>query len=150
MVFSPNTTSVNRRQVCDVLQVREISTPGNYLGFPMHVGRRKNNTFSFLSDRISQELQGWGNKSISKGGKLVLLKTAAQTIPNFWMNLFLIPDEIYKRIQRQMNLFWWGSGSSGKGIRWLSWEKLCTAKAGGGLGFRELSKCNLAMLAKQG
>ncbi|XP_074323324.1 putative mitochondrial protein AtMg00310 [Apium graveolens] len=91
-----------------------------------------------------------GSKSISKGGKLVLLKTTAQKIPNFWMNLFLLPTKICNGIQRQMNSFWWGNGGSGKRIRWLVWDKLYNAKASGGLGFRELSKFNLAMLAKQG
>lgn len=87
---------------------------------------------------------------MSKGGKLVLLKTAAQTIPNFWMNLFLIPDEICNTIQKTMNSFWWSNGGAGKGIRWFSWDKLCAAKTGGGLGFKELNKFNIAMLAKQG
>lgn len=81
---------------------------------------------------------------------MILLKTAAQTIPNFWMQLFLIPAEVCNGIQRQMNSFWWGSGGSNRGIKWLAWDKLCVDKAGGGLGFRELSKVNLAMLAKQG
>lgn len=76
----------------------------------MSIGRRKNGAFKFLLDRISQKIQGWKQKSISKGGKLVLLKNAAQTIPNFWMNLFKIPAEICIGIQRQrqMNAFWWG------------------------------------------
>ncbi|XP_074364631.1 putative mitochondrial protein AtMg00310 [Apium graveolens] len=39
---------------------------------------------------------------------------------------------------------------SNKGIRWLSWEKMCNAKEGGGLGFKELSKFSIAMLEKQG
>lgn len=82
--------------------------PGNYLGLPMLIGRRKNNAFKFLLDRVSLKIQGWKQKSISRGGKLVLLKTAAQTIPNFWMNLFLIPTEICNGLQRQMNAFWWG------------------------------------------
>lgn len=120
VVFSPNTMDMTRTHVCNVLQVCEISTPGNYLGLPMQIGRRKKNAFKFLSDRISQKLQSWGHKAISKGGKLVLLKTAAQTIPNFWMNLFLIPADICNGIQRQMNSFWWGSGRTGNGIRWLS------------------------------
>ncbi|XP_074370415.1 uncharacterized protein LOC141711691 [Apium graveolens] len=74
-------------------EVQESEFPGNYLGLPMYVGRRKNNAFRFLTERVSQKLQNWSNKKMSKGGKLVLLKTAAQAIPNFWMNLFLIPTE---------------------------------------------------------
>lgn len=120
VVYSPNTTRTDRTQVCDVLQVNKEFVPGNYLKLPMYVGRRKNNAFKFLCDHVSQKMQGWGNKSLSKGGKLVLLKTVAQTIPNFWMNLLLIPDEICNIIQRTMNSSWWSNGRSGRGIMWSS------------------------------
>lgn len=44
-------------------------------------------------------------------------KTAAQSIPNFWMNLLLILSEVCTVIQCQMNGYWWGNGSNSKGIR---------------------------------
>ncbi|XP_074344603.1 uncharacterized protein LOC141683750 [Apium graveolens] len=150
VVFSLNTTCTNRSEVCGILQVHEVSTPGNYLGLPMHIGRRKNIAFKFQADRISAKLTSWSNKALSRGGKVLLLKTAAQTISNFWMNLFLIPQERCDQIQKQMNSFWWGNGGSTKGIRWLSWRKMCFAKEGGGLGFKELGKFNISMIAKQG
>lgn len=37
-----------------------------------------------------------------------------------------------------------------KGIRWLSWTKLCLHKLQGGLGFKKLHEFNLALLCKQG
>lgn len=150
VVFSPNTKQVDRAQVCATLLVNEVSAPGNYLGLPMFIGRQKSRVFDFLTERVINKLQGWSNKTISKGGKMVLLKTAAQSIPNFWMNLVHIPNEVCTKIQRLMNAFWWGNGGSGKGVRWLAWERMCIAKNGGGLGFRELGKFNVAMLAKQG
>lgn len=150
VTFSPNTTVENRLQVCARLEVQEQDRPGKYLGMPMYVGNNKNDVFGFLIDRVTQKLQGWSNKSLSKGGKLVLLKTAAQSISNFWMNLFLIPANIWESIERRMNGFWWGQGQSGRGIRWMAWEKLCVSKYGGGLGVKNLRSFNLAMLAKQG
>ena len=71
-------------------------------------------------------------------------------LPNFWMNLLLIPGEICNVIQRQMNGYWWGNGTNSKGVRWMAWDKLCAVKEAGGLGFKNLHQFNIAMLAKQG
>lgn len=101
-------------------------------------------------ERVEQKLQGWQNTVLSKPGKVALLKTSTQVIPNFWMSLFLIPVEICDGIEKKMNVFWWTHGSMGRGIKWLSWDRLCNAKDGGGLGFKKLRNFNVAMLAKQG
>lgn len=77
VVFSPNTAEVDRLNVCEQLGVRAICNPDKYLGMPMTVGRRKVATFQFLVGKIEQKLQTWGTKTISKAGKVTLLKKAA-------------------------------------------------------------------------
>nr|KYP42179.1 hypothetical protein KK1_036433 [Cajanus cajan] len=48
-----------------------------------------------------------------------------------------------------LNSFWWGSNHhSGRGICWLSWDKLIMQKEHGGMGFLHLHSSNLAMLGK--
>ncbi|KAL8104841.1 hypothetical protein AgCh_028856 [Apium graveolens] len=103
ITFSPNTGERERREVCENLQVQVAQDSGKYLRMPMMVGRKKASVFHFLTDRVKQKLQGWGKKIISKGGKATLLKSAAQTVPNFWMNLFFIPNEVCERIEVLMN-----------------------------------------------
>lgn len=66
------------------------------------------------------------------------------------MNLFLIPIGICEDIERKMNGYLWGRESTGKGVKWMTWAKLCMPKKCEGLGVREPRKVNLAMLAKQG
>lgn len=101
VTFSPNTTTQSREEVCNQLGVQEQERPGKYLGLPMHIGRGRVSVFNFLIEKVEQKLQGWRNKKISKGGKVLLLKTAAQCIPNFWMNLMLVPNEVCESIERK-------------------------------------------------
>ncbi|KAL8103570.1 hypothetical protein AgCh_027952 [Apium graveolens] len=120
VTFTSNTTGEDRQSVCTLLGVQEVKSPG------------------------------MGEKTLSKGGKVVLLKTSAQVLPNFWMNLFLIPLEICEGIEKKMNAFMWGDVNTGKGIKWLSWDKMCMSKEGGGLSFKKLRSFNITMLAKKG
>lgn len=150
VTFSPNTSEASKLAVCSELGVASVSAHGKYLGLPMTTGRSKRCMFNFLQDKVKQKLQGWTTQILSKAGKMMLLKSAAQVIPNFWMNLFLIPGEVCDQIEKQMNSFWWSSGGTGKGIKWMTWSRMCTVNEDGGLGFKNLRAFNLAMLAKQG
>ena len=46
--------------------------------------------------------------------------------------------------------FWWGQTNEKTKMAWLSWDKVCTLKEEGGLGFRDLKAFILAFLAIQG
>lgn len=114
----------------------------------MYICRSKKKVFGFISDKIQSKLQSWSNKELSKAGKLTLIGTAAQATPNFWMSLFMIPDSICDEVERKMNAFLWGN-TAGRGVKWITWKKMCVPKDFGGLGLKELKKFNMEMLAKQ-
>lgn len=105
VIFSLNTCDAVRMLVCECLGVWQTMKPGKYLGLPMCVGKNKSEVFGFLIDRIQGKLQGWCNKELSKHGNITLLKTTAQAVPNFWMNLFEIPTYICEEIEIKMNAF---------------------------------------------
>ena len=65
------------------------------------------------------------------------------------INIFLLPLELCSEIERLLNAFWWGcQGEENKGIRWTTWDRLCTPKKFEGLGFKRLRQFDIAMLAK--
>ncbi|CAJ2637135.1 unnamed protein product [Trifolium pratense] len=67
------------------------------------------------------------------------------------MSIFTIPSSLCDEIEKMMNSFWWGhSGARNKGIHWMSWDKLSMHKNDGGMGFKNLTAFNLALLGKQG
>lgn len=132
VTFSTNTLVEARSEVCTELMVQQKSDPGKYLGMPMRIGANKTNVFGFLVDKVEQKLQTWKMQNILKAGKVTLLQSAAQSIPNFWMSLLLIPVEICHKMETKMNGYWWGGGGEHKGIRWIKWSTLCDVKEVGG------------------
>lgn len=106
VIFSPNTCTEDRSFVCDCLRERRAEKPGKYLGMSIWAGKNKMEVFAFVSDRVQSRLQGLWNKDLLKPGKLTLLKSAAQTIPNFWKILFLIPESLCYEIERKINIFY--------------------------------------------
>lgn len=87
---------------------------------------------------------------LSGAEKEILLKTVAQAIPNYAMQVYLLPFDLCKELETVMNSFWGGSRREGRGgIRWMKWDLLCKPKTTGGIGFKNLHDFNVAMLGKQ-
>ena len=88
---------------------------------------------------------------LSRAGKEILLKTVAQVMPNYAMNIYVLPIDLCRELERMMNSFWWGSKGNGSGgIIWMKWDRLCKPKTYGVIGFKRLHFFNVAMLGKQG
>ncbi|KAL5580569.1 hypothetical protein UlMin_013011 [Ulmus minor] len=88
-------------------------------------------------------------KNFSQEGKEVILKAVIQAIPIYAMSCFIISDGIVKEIETACARFWWGTTSDHKRVHWINWKDLCKPKSLGGMGFRDLSVFNQAMIGKQ-
>jgi hypothetical protein len=120
-----------------------------YLGLPAMIGRSKKSIFNGLKERIIQRLQGWKERFLSKAGREILIKAVAQAIPTFAMNCFRLPKSWCDEVNGLIARYWRGQQKNERNLHWIKWEKLCTAKVDGGLGFRNLFSFNFALLAKQ-
>jgi hypothetical protein len=48
-------------------------------------------------ERVMQRIKGWMEKLLSIGGKEILLKAIAQSIPVYAMSVFLLPNNVCKK-----------------------------------------------------
>lgn len=83
------------------------------------------------------KLRSWGRKHLSLACKEVLLKTIAQSLPNYAMSVLLLTKLVCKEIESMMAKFLWGK-SEDAGIVWHSWKRMSNPKTHRGLVFRSI------------
>ena len=147
--FSANTSTESKEEIRNLMGASNTSSIEKYLGLPSFVGRSKIKAFEDLSAKVWKKLQGWKEKLLSQAGREILIKAVTQAIPVYAMSCFRIPDGICDSINSMTSNFWWGQKTNERKTHWKSWHGMCSSKADGGMGFRNLKFFNLALLAKQ-
>ncbi|PWA65154.1 hypothetical protein CTI12_AA306500 [Artemisia annua] len=99
---------------------------------------------------VLKKMQGWKNKLLSQAGREVLIKSVIQSIHSYTMQCYMLPKGFLQKLLVHIKRFFWSGDAHERHIHWLSWEHISQSKDRGGLGFRDLSCFNLALLAKQG
>jgi len=78
-----------------------------------------------------------------------MIKSVAAALPTYVMSCFRLPKTITSKLTSAVAKFWWSSNSDSRDMHWMAWNKICSSKAEGGLGFRNVDDVNSALLAKQ-
>ena len=56
---------------------------------------------------------------LSMGGKEILIKAVAQTIPIYTMSCFQLPNGLCDDLESMMRNFWWGQKDQETKIAWV-------------------------------
>lgn len=82
--------------------------PFTYLGLPVGGNLRNKSFWSPIIKRVERRLAGWGQKYISLGGWVTLIKSVLMNLPIYYFSLFEIPKGVARRIEWLYRNFLWG------------------------------------------
>lgn len=140
------------RYWASVLGCKHGSFPIQYLGVSLGLFPKSRLFWAPLKERLQRNLASWKRNYLNQAGKLVLLKSSLNSLPNYWFNLYSMPASIRSDIDRIRRCFFWGDDLKGvdtkRKLHLINWETLCLPKNAGGLNIGIMKLKNGAMLAK--
>ncbi|XP_026433561.1 uncharacterized protein LOC113331002 [Papaver somniferum] len=122
--------------------------PFMYLGMPLGAKPNSKHIWDHIIEKFEERLSLWRQISLSKGGKLALLKCILCSLPIYYFSLFKAPVSVIKILEKKMKNFLWENGIGSKVSHLINWGLVCADKERGGLGMRNLKIMNQCMLAK--
>lgn len=118
------------------------------LALILNLGRRVCD-FQDLVDKVQNKLKGWKARLLSQAGRATLISSVLQSLPLYTFSCFKVTDSVCKKLDTIVRSFWWGHEPGTRKLHLVNWGKLCKPKRLGGLGFKNFSFFNQAMIAKQ-
>lgn len=150
VLFSPNTPPGVAAAISSLLGIPEAHNLGRYLGNPIISGCKGRADFSFLIDKVRSKLSRWKASTLSQAGRISLTQSCIFSIPNYVMQACKIPTSFCDEIEKMCRDFIWGSTPEARKNHLIAWEKLCSPKEDGGLGFSSLRMVNDVYMMKLG
>ena len=96
--------------------------------------------------KFQKKFAGWKKNTLSRAGRLTLIKSNISGMPNHLMSCFKCPTNMINKMEALRRNFFWGSSS----VDPIAWNDICKPKNKGGLGIRLFSCYNKAALSKLG
>lgn len=99
-------------------------------------------------EKVQAKLDGWKSKCLSPAERLVLIKVAMISIPEYIMQCHKLPVKVCEEVNKLVRDFLWGSIVDKKKIHLVEWNKVTNPLNLGGLGICEMKARNSDLLAK--
>ena len=122
--------------------------PSVYLGLPLGAHHKAISMWDGVEERMRRRLALWKRQYISKGRRIILIKSTLANIPIYQLSLFRMPKIVARRLEKLQRDFLWGWGRMERKIHLINWEVVCTQKENGGLGMWKIDLLNKALLGK--
>jgi hypothetical protein len=135
-------------QLADRLGCGTTNLPLKYLGLPLGASFKLKATWKDLEDLMARRLAHWKCLYLSKGGRVVLIKSTLSNMLTYLLSLFPILANVAKLIEKLQRDFLWGGLNDEAKLHLVDWDTVCSPITEGGSGIQNLRKFNQALLGK--
>ncbi|GLU11404.1 hypothetical protein SLE2022_281540 [Rubroshorea leprosula] len=146
--FSRNVEHNAREELCSILDFPQTENLGKYLGVPLSPKKLKKQDCNFILEKVRAKLDGWKTKFFSMAGRRILASSVLASIPNFYMQSFMLPASTLSQLDKITRDFLWGSDLLKRKIHMVAWDTVTLPKSLGGLGLKSAKEANLVAMAK--
>ncbi|WMV11057.1 hypothetical protein MTR67_004442 [Solanum verrucosum] len=147
-IVHPKASDIFKNEVKAITGFSNIKLPFTYLGSPIFVGRKKICYFNDMVVKISNKVMGWHTKTLSIGGKTVMIKAVLSSLPMHILSVIQPPKTIIKQMEMVMANFFWGDTHGKNKHHWIKWRDLCYPTHEGGVGIKSIQSFCDAFSAK--
>ena len=118
---------VDVHALAEILGCKVGTLPMSYLGMPLGASHNSPSIWNPILEKIERKLAGWKRLYLSKGGRLMLLKSTLSSLPTYFLLLFTIPTHVANKIEKLQRDFLWGD----RKIHLVGWDKVYAPIANG-------------------
>lgn len=90
--------------------------------------------WQWLIAKLEKRFQSWNHKWLSRAGKLVLIKSILEAIPDYWISIAWIKKGILEKARQLCFKFLWRGHKDHFVMPWIRWERIAIRKPLGGWG----------------
>ncbi|KAM6557636.1 hypothetical protein CsatB_004655 [Cannabis sativa] len=120
--------------------------PFKYLGIPICAKKILGKECSLLAEKMAARIKTWSTRNISFAGRAVLINSVLLSIHTYWNQIMKLPRKVITELEAICRAFLWNGQSMMQGAGLVAWEKVCSPKKEGGVGFRKIPEWNQAVL----
>ncbi|RZB68504.1 putative ribonuclease H protein [Glycine soja] len=146
-IFGDDTNWVH--DAAQFLNCSHMETPFYYLAIPIGAKPSSCLVWEPLISKHEAKLSKWNQKILSMAGKVTLINSVLTALPIYLLSFFKIPQRVVLQLVSLQRNFLWGGSQELKKISWVKWDVICLPKEDGGLGIKDISKFNAALMGRR-
>ena len=89
----------NLDALANILHCRVGSLPIKYLGMLLGSSFKTASIWNPILEKMEKKLSGWKRLDLSKGARLMLLKSTLLSLPTYFLSFFTIPKAVTARLE---------------------------------------------------